>query len=312
MNAPRCRTAVLVVPFKRKSVFERTLRAIREVRPTKIYLAFDAPRPDVKGEAEACRETRNFAEQFIDWPCEVSIDTSATNLGSSERMISALNWAFETEERLITLEEDCVAHPTFFRYCEELLDRYADEPQIGMISGNQFAPRGWSDSPGSSYSFAWLSQIWGFATWRRAWANMDAKYAHWPEEKEKEMLADIFDNQRDRTYWTKNFNRERNPGCWDYRWAFSRWRQRQLGIVPRVNLVSNIGFGPDATHTTETGHVVANFPSSEMSFPMQHPPKIVRDRAHDTYTAQILFSNGGRQNLYLMHARRWLQRLTRR
>ncbi|GAB5560629.1 MAG: hemolytic protein HlpA [Synoicihabitans sp.] len=312
MSVPICRTAVLLVPFKRKQIFERTINAVRMVRPTKIYLAFDAPRANAEGESEACRDMRDFVERSIDWPCDVRVDRSATNLGSSERMISAINWAFKTEERLITLEEDCVAHPTFFRYCEELLERYAEEPQIGMISGNQFAPPYWTDSPESSYSFTWLSQIWGFATWRRAWANMDASYTHWPEEKEKGMLADIFENPRDQRYWARNFDGKRNPGCWDYRWAFSRWRQRQLGIVPRVNLVSNIGFGPEATHTIDAGHRVANTALSAMSFPLRHPTKITRDRNMDTYNAQILFSAGGRRHLYLMYARRWLQRLRKR
>jgi len=260
-------SAVLIVPFHRAAIFERVLRAVREVRPPRLYVAVDAPRPEVPGQAEKCAVTRALLTRLVDWPCAVFTHEAPHNLGGSVRMHTAISWVFQHEERAIIIEEDCLAHPTFFRFCDELLERYAADDRVAMISGDQFVPGGWPCG-GASYAFARLGQIWGWATWRRAWQHFDYEMKLWPEERRRgDLLRRMFRRRRDRVYWRKNFDDIRDPGCWDYKWCFTRWRRNQVAIVPGVNLCANIGFGAGATHTTQLNHPAADVPLVPMTCP---------------------------------------------
>lgn len=301
--------AVLVIPFRRPALFERTLRAVGAVRPRRLYVAQDAPRLHVAGETERCRETFALIDQLVDWPCEIFRHQAPHNLGGSIRVSSAISWLFENEERAIILEEDCVTHPTFFRFCDELLEHYANDERVAMISGNQFVPGGWPQT-GASYSFARLAQIWGWASWRRAWKHFDYGMRHWPDERRKgDLLRRTFARRRDRRYWRINFDDIRDPGCWDYRWRFANWRHNQAAIVPCVNLSSNIGFGFGATHTVQSNHPAAAVPLVAMEFPLRHPARFVLDDALDRETTRILFSTGPIWFRIKCHALRWWGRL---
>lgn len=287
------KTAVLVVAFRRADLYEQTLRAVREARPPRLYVALDAPREHVPGEKERCAQTAARTAQIVDWPCEIFLDQATRNLGMNLRVSSAIDWIFRHEERAIIIEEDCLAHPSFFHFCDELLERYGADERIAMISGNQFVPGGWPCN-GASYTLARLAQVWGWASWRRAWRNYDHQMKAWPEERRRgQLLRRTFPNPRDRTYWRKNFDDLRTPGCWDYRWCFTRWRHDQHALVPAVNLCTNLGFGSDATNTKGPNHPAANVPLTPMSFPLRHPAHLALDDALDEQTARLLFSEGG-------------------
>ena len=302
------KTAVLVVPFSRADCYERTLRAIREARPPRLYLAMDAPRPHVAGEAERVAATRAVTARVVDWPCEVRTLVAEKNLGPNPRVASAVDWIFSHEERAIIFDDDCVAHPTFFQFCDELLEKYADDERVGMISGNQFVPGGWPGADGASYAFARLGQIWGWATWRRAWRNYDYDMQAWPAARRSDFLSRIFPRRRDQVYWRKNFDDIRDPGCWDYRWCFARWLHRQVAVVPAVNLSQNIGFRPDATHTTQLDHPAANVPLVALEFPLRHPARVALDEALDAETTRLIFSTGTIAHRLGCHWRRNLGR----
>lgn len=277
--------------FRREDLALRTFEPIRAARPSRLYLAADGPRSHVPGEAEACAQTRAAIEARIDWPCTVQRDYSASNLGCGRRVSSAIARAFEQEERLIIIEDDCLAEPTFFRFCDELLDRYEQDERVAMISGDQFGRGGW---PGGGYSYTYvrLAQIWGWATWRRAWKNFDYELQAWPAERRHGLLERTFPRRRDRRYWTKNFDECLAIDSWDYQWAFARWRCGQVGIVPDRNLVSNLGFTGAALHTTDDEHPAAAVPRVPMEFPLRHPQHVALDDALDVRTARILFSTG--------------------
>lgn len=288
---PGASTPVLFAMFKRPEMAVRAFAPIREARPRRLYLSADGPRPTIPGETEACARTRAAVESMIDWPCAVHRDYAASNEGCGRRVSSAISRAFEAEDKLIILEEDCVADATFFRFCDELLHRYADDEWIAMISGNQFIPQGWSPD-GASYSFARLAQIWGWATWRRAWANFDLEMTAWPLERAAGLLDRTFRRRRDRRHWARNFDRAQEMDTWGYPWSFARWRRGQAAIVPAWNLVSNIGFAADALHTRAPHHPVANLPTQAMPFPLRHSDRRSFDETLDENSARILFCGG--------------------
>jgi len=276
--------------FNRPDTTARVFEAIRRARPPKLLVVADGPRAGRPGEAERCAAARRIIDG-VDWPCEVLKSYSDTNLGCKRRVSSGLDWVFATVEEAVILEDDCLPHPTFFRFCEELLDRYRDDERVAMISGDnfQFGKR----RTGYSYYFSIYPHIWGWASWRRMWKQYDVAMRSWPEIRDGGWLADIFGDGRTARYWSDIFERTyRNEiDTWDYQLAFSLWSRGGLTILPTVNLVSNIGFGEGASHTNRR-NLVANIPSEAMALPLRHPPFMVRDIPADGFTHGIIYDPG--------------------
>ncbi|MCZ8200252.1 MULTISPECIES: hypothetical protein [unclassified Microcystis] len=175
-----------------------------------------------------------------------------------------------------------------------------------VISGNNFQfGRSRTDY---SYYFSRYNHIWGWASWRRAWKYFDYGLKLWPKIRKENWLTSILENRKVVKYWTKNFQRtyEGDPTVWDYRWTFACWIQNGLTILPNVNLVSNIGFGEDATHTIASKSRVANLPVKEMNFPLKHPPFLLRHVEADDFTDRNLFDS----SLFSRFLRGCLKRVT--
>ncbi|MFM6693784.1 MAG: glycosyltransferase family 2 protein, partial [Microcystis panniformis] len=268
-------TPVAFLIFNRPDTTARVFEAIRQAKPPKLLVVADGPRPDRADDIEKCKAARAVIEG-VDWDCEVLKNYSDLNLGCGKRPATGITWVFEQVEEAIILEDDCLPHATFFRFCEELLNYYRQDERIMVISGNNFQfGRNRTDY---SYYFSRYNHIWGWASWRRAWQYFDYDLKLWPKIRKENWLTSILENRKVVKYWTKNFQRtyEGDPTVWDYRWTFACWIQNGLTILPNHNLVSNIGFGEDATHTIGSKSRVANLPVKEMNFPLKHPPFLLR------------------------------------
>jgi hypothetical protein len=196
------------------------------------------------------------------------------NLGLKSAVSGAIDWFFETESEGIILEDDCLAEPTFFPFCDELLDRYRDDKKIGSICGMSYMPRG---DHGHSYYATQLTDFWGWATWRDRWALMDLELAKWPAWRDSGGLDRLTGmTPRARRYWTRIFDRTASGwNSWGYAWLQSFWREGLLSLHPSVPLIWNAGFGPDATHTI--GERLPGYcrPSRPLTFPLDHPLVLV-------------------------------------
>lgn len=277
-------TPVALVLFRRPETTRQVFEAIAGARPRRLFLIADAPRPGVAGEAEACEVARQVVER-IDWDCEVTRDYAETNLGCGQRPATGIDAVFRAVDRAIILEDDAVPHPTFFRFCEELLERYAEDERVIQIAGHnfQFGNRRGADS----YFFSrWNLCSGAWATWRRAWKLQDMTLAAWPELRETTWLEDIHGDRRAAEYWRLIFDRaHREVGrsdYWDFQWTFACWAHHGLTAIPNVTLASNIGFGPGATHTKGPDPRAA-LPMEAMDFPLRHPAVMVRDLAADRF-----------------------------
>lgn len=276
-------TPVVLIIFNRPDHTRRVFDAIAQARPRTLFIVADGPRPDRPDDRERCRAARAVVER-IDWPCEVVRDYAEENMGCGRRPASGISKALEMVEDAIILEDDCVPQPGFFRFCEELLERYRDDERVMMISGSN--PLSRRQGLKHSYYFALATIGWGWATWRRAWRHYDMAMPAWPELRARGWLSEIFAQPRFAQYWDAHLERVYRSyqapdlSVWDYQWFFTTWARNALAVYPRVNLVSNIGYGEDATHTTSDGSSVY-FPSSALDFPLTHPPEIVWDRKAD-------------------------------
>lgn len=277
---------ILFLIFNRPDTTARVFAAIRAARPARLYVAADGPRSDRPGEADRCAEARRIATA-IDWPCELRTLFRDTNLGCRRAVSGAITWFFEHEPEGIILEDDCLPHPTFFPYCAELLARYRDDERVMCITGNNF-----QKSMGRwpySYYFSIYNHCWGWASWRRAWEHYDAEVERFGAPATTARVRRLSRVRGFANYWCEKFRdvKEARIDSWAYVWTWSCWAQGGLTCTPRVNLVSNIGFGPDATHTKHAAE--AELAHGALAFPLNHPPSVTPTRDFDDHVTRSHF-----------------------
>ncbi|MCU0353116.1 MAG: nucleotide-diphospho-sugar transferase [Cytophagales bacterium] len=281
-------TPVIFVIFNRPDTTEKVFEAIRQARPKQLLVVADAPRANHPTDTERCAATRAIINR-VDWDCQVLTNYAEKNMGAGRRPATGFDWAFGLVEDAIILEDDCLPHPTFFRFCEEMLERYRHDTRVMSVSG-QNVQFGRSRTP-YSYYFSRYNHGWGWATWRRAWQLFDFKMNLWPEIKENNLLASILETPKARKTWYKVFQDTYEGGvpAWDYQFTFASWINNGLSVLSDVNLISNIGHGPGATNTHEADSPYNNTPTVAMEFPLRHPPYVVRNFEADAFTENTLF-----------------------
>ena len=279
---------VLILAFNRPDTTARVIAALREVRPEKVFLAVDGARAGRPRELESVSQVRRLAAT-LDWGCEVKTLFRDVNLGCKVAVSEAITWFFDQVEAGIVLEDDCIAHASFFPFAAELLERYKDDDHIALISGNNFQFGQMQTE--YSYYFSRYNHIWGWASWRRAWRLYDHRMSAWPGLRERGWLEDFLQDSVAASYWKGMFDETHSEQnlSWAFRWTFACWANGALTALPNVNLVSNVGFGADSTHTFFRGRVAA-MPTEPMQFPLHHPPSIVRHGPADDATEKVLFS----------------------
>ncbi|MDE7397074.1 MAG: nucleotide-diphospho-sugar transferase [Muribaculum sp.] len=244
--------AVLFVIFNRRDVALKSFEAIRAYRPSRLYIAADGPRDGNEADVVKCEETRRAVLDMIDWPCRLSTMMRDSNLGCDRSMYSAISWFFESEEFGVIVEDDIVLSPDFFRLCEVVGPKYADEDRVMAVSAQYL---GRKRVLRDSYGFSASANIWGWATWRRAWAKMDMSMSRFPEVGLKRHIAAfglLKGLMLHRYYWSRDYRMINYHGVvkpWDTIWIFNIFACGGLVIVPAVNLAVNIGCsGSEGTH----------------------------------------------------------------
>jgi len=291
-------TPILFLIFNREDTTQKVFDAIRRQKPKYLFVAADGARKNKPGEAEKCQQVRDIIKQ-VDWNCELKTLFRDENLGCKLAVSSAITWFFENVEQGIILEDDCLPDPSFFPYCEELLDKYKDDTRIGHISGNNFLPGIIDES--LSYDFCSCTHIWGWASWRRVWKNYDVNFPFWETHKEKRSF--LFRNKLEEIYFSsfisdtlKNCN---NVNTWDTQYVFTLRSQNQLSVYPAVNLVTNIGMGDlNATHTSKKTETPA---AASITFPLKHPQYVLRNKKIDDLTVKKLFFSWRRLMRYFLN-----------
>ncbi len=280
-------TAVAFIIFNRPDSTHKVFREIAKAKPPRLLVVSDGPRADRPEEAECVAKTREIINS-VDWECEVLTNYSESNLGCKKRVSSGIDWVFEQVEECIILEDDCIPHPSFFQFCEESLEKYRNDDRIMAISGDNFQfGRKRTDY---SYYFSRYVHIWGWATWRSAWEKYDVSLKLWPEVRGGNWLSDIFSDRTSRRFWDNNFESvyAGKIDTWDYQWTFACLVNHGLTILPQVNLISNIGFNDQATHT-KSQSIFAEMETEAMDFPLKHPPFILRDAKADIFSDRTMF-----------------------
>ncbi len=261
---------ILLLIFNRPDLTEKIFSQIRKYRPTRLYIAADGPRESKPEEERLCNSARKIIEK-VDWDCKVETLFRESHLGCKASVSGAISWLFENEETGIILEDDTLPVESFFPYCEEMLYRYRDHHEISMISGVKLGKLTIRDS----YFFSDYTHVWGWAGWRRSWKDYDVAISSFPVKR-----TTLFNRKKfskfEKIYWDDIFTNtyEGKINTWDYQWVYCNFINNRYSIMPNVNLISNIGFREDATHTHSSEHLYANMETGNLNFPLIHPENI--------------------------------------
>jgi hypothetical protein len=276
-------TPVAFLIFNRPEVTERVFAAIAQARPRRLLVVADGPRAGKPGEAEKCAAARAVVAR-VDWPCEVLTNFAENNLGCKQRVASGLTWVFGQVEEAIIVEDDCLPHPDFFRFCTEMLARYREDERVALVCGSNFM-HGQQFTP-HSYYFGHYGHIWGWASWRRAWAAYDVTMQRWPALRATDWLWNTLRDQHAVKHWADCFDKTHEGAIdtWDYQWLFAWWSRGQMAVVPQVNLISNLGCDAGATHTKDFTDTASALPVAPLAWPLRHPPAVECHEAADKFT----------------------------
>jgi hypothetical protein len=304
------KTPIAMLVFRRPDVTRRVFEAVAAAKPKRLFLIADGPRPNRPDEALLCEQVRKIVTA-VDWPCQVETNFSEQNMGLRQRVVSGLNWVFSEVEDAIILEDDCLPSPSFFQFAEEMLDRYRNHPQISFVSGYNLLPAKFSLP--YSYYFTLSGIIWGWATWRRAWQEFDGEMKDWPEIKRAGLLNNVFPTTKMAKYWTGIFDSMYDltgPNSWAYRWFYTCWTRNWLSVLPAHNLIQNIGFGPEATHTSRAP-IGFQIHEQSMDFPLIHPPAITPWPEHTREFHEHFFEPGIPTRVQRKLQAIWANKITR-
>jgi len=280
-------TPVVFIIYKRPETTRRVFEVIARARPSKLLVIADGPRsPEETSPCEAARAIINA----VDWDCEVLTEYADANLGLKRRVSSGLDWVFAQVDEAIILEDDCLPDITFFRFCEELLGYYREEPGIMHISGDNFL--GERLPIDTSYYFSRYPHIWGWATWKRAWQHYDVEMRLWTESTDRQKFLSQFRSRNERNFWRYTWARTAagRVDTWDFQWTFACLARNGLAILPARNLVSHIGVGAAATHTRKH-RLTDAMPTYPMDFPLRHPSAIIWHETADALSARDAILN---------------------
>lgn len=284
-NNSRFPIPILLISFNRPENTRAVLNQIRKVQPTELYLAFDGPRLEKEGEVEKCKQCRNVVDE-VDWECSVHTLYREKNVGCGFGPSGAISWAFESAEQLIILEDDCLPSASFFKFCEEMLTRYKDDKRVWIVSGLSIHPNS-KFFDGKDYLFSHYAHTWGWATWKNRWNEFDLYMHDVPEFLENGGALNVCDSRTEAKRINKKLRRvyssigEEVKHSWDTQWDYARLKNNSIDIVPRVNLIKNVG-AVGGTHESE-GSLASNLVLDDFHHEIIHPSFIIRNKAYDQY-----------------------------
>ena len=282
-------TSIAIIIFNRPVHTKKVFDQIAKIKPKKLFIISDGPRKNNKNDLLLIERTRSIFNS-INWNCKVYKNYSQINLGCKYRPASGIDWVFEHTEEAIILEDDCYPDLSFFKYCEQLLKYYRNDLRVGMIAGSNLHPGCFNSK--DSYFFSKHTFCWGWATWKDRWENtFDIDLKKWPSIRKTSFFEVVHGSKSAAKAWITGFDLlyKNKIDAWDYQWLFANWLEGRVTVVPKVNLVSNIGFSDNATHTFNSKSPLANLKVEPMLFPLRHPGYVYVNYQADNYLYKKVF-----------------------
>jgi len=283
--AAKTDVAVLMLFFTRSDTFQQVFNEVRKARPSRLFLFQDGPRGerDLPG-IEACRKI--VADEEIDWECDVHRNYQDKNLGCMVAGFTSHRWAFSLAEKCMVLEDDVVPSQSFFPFCKEMLDRYADDERITMVAGfnvDEVTP----DMP-YDYFFTTAFSIWGWASWRRVVQQWDERYSFLDDTFSMHQLDALIRQRGYRSSFIKMCRDHRDSGEPQFEsifWATMLFNSG-MAVMPAKNMINNVGASEDSTHYSAFRTMPARqkrlftMKRHDLQFPLRHPHYVIEEAGY--------------------------------
>lgn len=297
-------TPILFLIFNRPDTTFKVFKEIKKIKPSKLYIAADGVRQNKPDEKEKCEKTRQVIKE-IDWGCDVKTLFRDKNLGCKIAVSSAITWFFENEEEGIILEDDCLPNQSFFQFCSEMLNYYRTNHEVMHIGGSNFIHNKFPVD--KSYYFSRHNHIWGWATWKRAWTKYDVFIKDLPNFYEQRTINTVFNKNSAKYYWLYKFIKVylKKIDTWDYQWSFAIWQNNGKSIIPSVNLIANIGFEEQATHSLKNIKNLANLVQYDIT-KISHPINTQTNEKLDYISDKEVFKLSYFKNIIFFFLVKWL------
>ena len=279
---------VVLIGFNRPKLTRRVVERLLEAQRPKVYFVSDGPRLGNENDFRLIDETRRLID-LLSGDCEAIPIWSMSNMGCRHRIQSGLDQVFALESRAIIIEDDCFPDLTFFSYCDELLERYEHNPLIGAVNGTNYGmPEAITQN---SYSFSAYPSAWGWATWARTWNAYDPKAQSWSSAETRAAVRSRCHSKQEFRHWDVALRKvQKGFDTWDYQLSLAFLANGLLSTVPRVNLITNNGFGSEGTHTTSTKSTLSAIPTVPLVLPLSHPESVTQNTAFDASLSAIQYS----------------------
>jgi len=285
--------AILLLIWKSPEHSKRVIESISKVAPKRIYISSDGPIINDKNNQRLVSLTRDEVIKQINWDCQLFTNFSEENQGCKLAVTRGINWFFDNEDEGIILEDDCLPNIYFYEFCKVLLEKYRNDNRVWAICGNGYQDK--NTSTGESYFLSKYVDVWGWATWKRCWKSYDENITNWGINRSRNILKNVFDKRKDLNFWKKIFDElfyNGEPDTWDYQWQYTCFINSGMSCMPYVNLVKNIGFGREATHTMDipiTSKLKIN-KLGKITFPLKHPAVFLKSKDCDENLENEFFS----------------------
>lgn len=294
---------VALIFFNRPAVFEKVFDCVRNAKPSMLFLIQDGARSDRPNDEIGVQKCREICNQ-IDWECKVYKDFSDVNLGCGKRVFTGITNAFKIVDRLVIIEDDITFSSSFLPFCSDLLERYKDDQRIWQISGmNHF---GVYEDCNKDYFFSRGGAIWGWATWKRVWDEIDWNLSPCEDSYiNKTLLRNGYQRKYGELLTSKSkyvrdmIKSGKSPSFWSFHVLYYSYIQNRLVLVPKYNLTSNIGLDVEATHTTGSLNTMTKdtqslfyVPVFDYNFPLNHPKYVLDDRYYKEIQDELMYPTG--------------------
>lgn len=280
---------LLVIAFNRPDHLRVLLARLAEIKPTQLFVAIDGPRPNKPEEALKVAQCQQLVND-IGWDCDVTTNFQDANLGCGLGVSSAITWFFTHVDRGIILEDDIIPHQSFFPYATDLLDRYESDQSVFAISGCNFVPPEHQSNARESFRFSQVPHIWGWATWKDRWDTYSLDISGWRKDLPVRTLWNKSGGDLpSMVYWASTFEllARKEVDTWDGQLVYRAMINNALTATSNLNLIENIGFDAEATHTVVDRGELREV--EEMQFPLQAPAKVELDKKADAWTRKHHF-----------------------
>jgi len=272
---------VVLIGFNRPEAIKEVFNCIKAAKPKKFYVSIDGPRHNTPGEDQLVENVKKIVQQ-VNWECETHYKYNDVNLGAEVTVSEAVTWTLENEECVIVLEDDMVAPLSFFWFAEEMLIKYKDDHRIITVSGSNFTPTVLPDN--TDYFFSKYGNSWGWATWKRSWEKFNLYVNDFDKYLYGTAINSLVNSHSEKRFWRRRIKSMKKKGAgnntWDFCWAYIRFKEQGLTVIPKNNLISNIGiFGLHAR-----GQRVHHYrPVDNNYVVVNHPKKVERNIDYDVY-----------------------------